>query len=455
MNPKGTLYPLVERIRGRALIVGGGAAALGLVGAFFDRQAFDRAYMFSYIFILGLALGSMALLMIHRQLGGAWGFLIRRPLEAGALTIPLMAVLFIPVLIDLERIYPWVNHPVGTESEHAGGVSEPSPAKKAVEEGGAVKVTSSEPVSLDPAGKLQQYVDSQDATFKQRWLNPAAFTVRVAIYFALWITLALVLAIGSIRQDKTGSTDLAYGLNGLSGVGLVIYFLSVSFAVIDFGMSLEPAWYSTLYGVLLIIGQGISTIAFMILVAAIISRRGEVEGLDKPETFNDLGNLLLAFTMLWGYLSFSQFLIIWAGNLAEEIPWYMRRLHGGWENIGRFLILFHFAVPFLVLLARPLKRNISALWKIAALVLFAHLIDDFWLIAASTAFDPAVTAAEIHANPSLNPGWFRVTWLDFVIPVAMGGLWLSAFLWFLKSRPLMVAHDPQLLPALKQASGGH
>jgi hypothetical protein len=455
MNPKGTLLPLIERLQGRALIVGGAAAVLAVIGASFNRQAFDRAYMFSYIFILGLALGSLALLMIHRQLGGAWGFLIRRPLEAGVMTIPLMAVLFIPVLIDLGGIYPWVNHPPGTESEHVGGESQPSPVKEAKAEGGGEKVRLSEPVSLDPAGQLQQYVDSQDSTFKQNWLNPAAFTVRVAIYFTLWIVLGLTLAIGSRRQDETGSTDLAYRLNGLSGVGLVIYFLSVSFALIDWSMSLEPAWYSTLYGVLLIIGQGISTMAFMIIIAAIISRRGETEGLDKPETFNDLGNLLLAFTMLWGYLSFSQFLIIWAGNLAEEIPWYMRRLHGGWEWMGRFLILFHFAVPFLVLLARPLKRNISALWKIAALVLSAHLIDVFWLVAASTAFDPPVSVAEILKNPGLNPGWFRVTWLDFVVPVAMGGLWLSAFLWLLKSRPLMIAHDPQLLPALKQASGGH
>ena len=453
MNPKGTLFPLVERIRTRALVVGGAGAALGLVGALFDPQAFDRAYMFSYVFILGLAVGSMALLMIHRQLGGAWGFLIRRPLEAGVMTIPVVAVLFIPILVNLERIYPWVNHPVGEERKHVGGVAEPSPTNEAAKKGGAVMVASSEPVSLDPAGQLEQYVDSQDATFKQRWLNPAAFTIRMAIYFTLWIVLGLVLAIGSTRQDETGSAKLAYGLNGLSGVGLVIYFLSMSFALIDWGMSLEPAWYSTLYGVLLIIGQGISAIAFMILIAAIISRRGEVEGLDKPETFNDLGNLLLAFTMLWAYLSFSQFLIIWAGNLAEEIPWYMRRLHGGYEWVGRFLIVFHFIVPFLVLLARPLKRNISALWKIAALVLFTHLIDDFWLIGASTAFDPRDAAGQVIMTP--NPGWFRVTWLDFVVPIAMGGLWLSAFFWFLKSRPLMVTHDPQLLPALRQASGGH
>jgi hypothetical protein len=157
--------------------------------------------------------------------------------------------------------------------------------------------------------------------------------------------------------------------------------------------------------------------------------------------------------MLWGYLSLSQFLIIWAGNLAEEIPWYMRRLHGGWENIGRLLIIFHFAVPFLVLLCRPVKRNIKWLWKVAALVLFAHLVDDFWVIGASPAFDPRDAQGAIITSP--NPGWFRVTLLDLVVPVAMGGIWLTTFLWFLKSKPLMVAHDPQLLPALKQASGGH
>jgi len=178
-----------------------------------------------------------------------------------------------------------------------------------------------------------------------------------------------------------------------------------------------------------------------------------VEGLDKPETFNDLGNLLLAFTMLWGYLSFSQFLIIWAGNLSEEIPWYMRRLHGGWEWMGRFLIVFHFAVPFLILLSRPLKRNISALWKVAALVLVSHLIDDYWLIASSSAFDPKDASGAVIMSP--NPGWFSPSFLDLIVPLAIGGIWFSVFLRFLKSRPLMVAHDPQLLPALKQALGGH
>jgi hypothetical protein len=459
MNPNGTLYPLIEKIRGRAFITGLGALAIGLAIGAFNRSDFDRAYLFSYLFVLGLSLGSLALLMVHRQLGGAWGFLIRRPLEAGAMTLPLMLVLFIPVLVDLGRIYPWADpnpnrHWMHEEAGKHSGSSKAEHADSPVKEA-HVKVATTEPLKADPAGKITERVENEDAWFKLAWLNPGAFTIRVAIYFTIWITLALTLGIGSKRQDESGSIDLAYWLNGLSAPGLVAFFLTVSFALIDWGMSLEPKWYSSLYGVLLIIGQGISTMAFMILVASFIAKRGETEGLDKPETFNDLGNLLLAFTMLWGYLSFSQFLIIWAGNLAEEIPWYMRRLHGGWEWIGRFLIVFHFAVPFLILLCRPIKRNVLKfkLWMVAALVLFAHLVDDFWLFAASSAFDHRDGTGKLLTD--VNPDLFRFTFLDLLMPVAIGGIWLSAFLWLLKSRPLMIAHDPQLLPALKQASGGH
>ena len=401
MNPNGTLYPLIDKIQSRALYVGLGAGALSLLLGIFFRGDFDRAYVFSYLFVLGLALGSLALLMVHRQLGGAWGFLIRRPLEAGAMTLPLMLLLFIPILVDLDRIYPWASGRdwMHEEASHHSASKDPKHEESPVKDSHA-KVATTEPLKADPAGKIVERVENEDAWFKLAWLNPKAFTFRLAIYFAIWIGLAMVLGIGSKRQDETGSLDVAYGLNGLSAPGLVAYFLTVSFALIDWGMSLEPKWYSSLYGVLLIIGQGISTMAFMILVASFIARRGETEGLDKPETFNDLGNLLLAFTMLWGYLSFSQFLIIWAGNLAEEIPWYMRRLHGGWEWIGRFLIVFHFAVPFLILLCRPIKRNAYKfkLWMVAALVFFAHLIDDFWLIGASSAFDLRDESGKILAG---------------------------------------------------------
>ena len=457
MNPQGTALPLVDKIRGRALIVGVVGAALSLIGFVTDRAHFDRAYLFSFLFVLGWALGSMALLCIHRQLGGAWGFLIRRPLEAAAMTLPLVFVLFIPILVDLDRIYSWVNHRAETAVIEGGNPSNPTAihsADKPEAEGSPVLVArggaapGSRGVKRDPLEK-----DTADLmAFKHWWLTPGRFTIRVAIYFAIWITIAAILNIGSRRQDETRSVKLAYNLQSFSAPALVVYFLTTSLALIDWGMSLEPEWYSSLYAVILIIGQGLSTISLMIIVTAILSRRGETDGLDTKETFNDLGNLLLAFTMLWGYLSFSQFLIIWSGNLAEEIPWYARRLTGDWKYVGMFLMLFHFAVPFLVLLARPLKRNINALWKIAALMAFMRLVDVYWLITPS--FDWAI----VHKAPEeVKAGSVQllqsVSWLDVVVPATLIGIWLTGFLYLLRSKPLMVVQDPELLPALKQARG--
>lgn len=457
MNANGTALPLIDKIRGRALIVGIVAAALSLIGFVTDRAHFDRAYLFSFIFVLGWSLGAMALLCIHRQLGGAWGFLIRRPLEAAAMTLPLVFVLFIPVLVDLDRIYSWVNHREETVVAEGGNPSAPTAIHsnaKPEAEGNPVHMArgnttpGSRGVKRDPLEK-----DTADLmAFKHWWLTPGRFTIRVAIYFAIWITIAAILNIGSRRQDETKSVNLAYNLQSFSAPALVVYFLTTSLALIDWGMSLEPEWYSSLYAVILMIGQGLSTVALMIIMTAILARRGETDGLDTNETFNDLGNLLLAFTMLWGYLSFSQFLIIWSGNLTEEIPWYARRLTGDWKYVGMFLMLFHFAVPFLVLLARPLKRNINALWKIAALVIFAHIVDDYWLITPSLDWT-IVGKAPAEVIPGSASLLRSVSWLDVVVPVGMIAIWLTGFLYILRSKPLMVVQDPELLPAFKQARG--
>ena len=447
MNPNGTARPLIDKIRTRALLVGIVGAVLALVGLVQDRHAFDRAYLFSFVFVLGLSLGSMALLMLHRQLGGAWGFLVRRPLEAGALTLPLVFVLFIPVLVDLENIYPWVKHQPGSEA-HSGG----HPAADAEVHTDDKAKAAGSPVVVGPGnrtpGSLGVKRDPLEADtaqlfgFKRWWLTPRNFTIRAAIYFAIWITMALILNIGSRRQDETRSVSLAYNLQSFSAPGLVLYFLTTSLALVDWGMSLEPEWYSSLYGVLLMVGQGLSTIALMIIVTSIVARRGETDGLDTHETFNDLGNLMLAFTMLWGYLSFSQYLIIWAGNLAEEIPWYEKRLSYGWANIGRALMLFHFFVPFLILLCRPIKRNLDALKWVAGLMICMRLLDVYWQI-----------------TPSFNEGKPKgflasASWLDLAVPAGVIGLWFAAFLTLLRGKTLMVVQDPELKPALKQA-GGH
>ena len=450
MNPKGTALPLIDKVRVRALLVGIVAAVLAVIGAVRDRPAFDRAYLFSFIFVLGLALGSMALLMLHRQLGGAWGFLVRRPLEASAMTLPLVAVFFIPVLVDLENIYPWVKHRPGVESHSGGNPSAEGQIhedKKPEAEGNPAIMGAGgrTPGSLGVKRDPLEADTTRLFAFKRWWLTPTNFTIRAAIYFAIWITMALILNIGSRRQDETRSIDLGYNLQSFSAPGLVVYFLTTSLALVDWGMSLEPEWYSSLYGVLLMIGQGLSTISLMIIVTALIARRGETNGLDTHETFNDLGNLMLAFTMLWGYLSFSQFLIIWSGNLAEEIPWYARRLSYGWVNFGRFLMVMHFFVPFVILLCRPLKRNLDALKWVAGLMIVMRLCDVYWQITPS--FNPNGVEGP---QPFLN----CVSWLDLAVPAGLIGLWFSAFLWNLRGKPLMVAADAELQPAFKQA-GGH
>ena len=328
MNPNGTALPLIDKIRTRAMLVGLAGAGLSIVGALTNRASFDRAYLFSFVFVLGLALGSMALLLLHRQLGGAWGFLVRRPLEASAMTLPLVAIFFIPVLIDLEYIYPWVNHPPGTEAHADPGAAEHNDHAAAPAESHVAKPTEGSPSAVTEVhpgdkpeapgnpmfigekgkfpGSLGVRRDPLEVTttdlfaFKKWWLTPANFTIRAGIYFFIWIVMAAILNIGSRRQDETRSVDLAYNLQSFSAPGIVVYFLTTSLALVDWGMSLEPDWYSSLYGVLLIIGQGLSAICLMIIMTAILARRGETDGLDTHETFNDLGNLMLAFTIALG-----------------------------------------------------------------------------------------------------------------------------------------------------------
>ena len=453
MNDHQPLPPVVATVQRGAILAGLIGAGLCALGAFLDAKQFGKSYLYAYIFFLGLSLGSLAWLMLHRQVGGAWGILIRRPLEAGAMTLPLMAVLFLPIALDMKVIYPWAAHPSEAEVPVGGHPDAPSALRDdAITRPSAKAEGPSNPISVrgasaaKKAGKLNfkddvEKTNAERLQFKHAWLQPMPWMIRSAVYFAIWIVLALVLNYGSRSQDRNAAkaNDTAYGLQAVSGPGLVLYFLTVSFALIDWGMSLDPEWYSSIYGVLIIIGQGVSTIAFMILIAALIARRGETEGLDTPETFNDLGNLLLATVMFWAYISFSQFLIIWAGDLAEEIPWYLVRLSGAWWYVGLGMIIFHFAAPFLLLLRRPFKRKIDTLWPIAALVLAMHFLNDYWLI----------TPSIVIKN---QPFWKQ--WTDLAAPLAIGGLWLTAFFFFLKGKPLITLHDPELLPALRQA-GGH
>ena len=382
----------IERVRQRSFIVGGIALLACITGGFFQSEQFFRSYLFAYLFYLGLTLGCLAMLMLQYLSGGAWGIVIRRITESATRTLPWLAALFIPILIGIPKLYIW---------SHADAVN------------------------ADPLLK-----------HKQLYLNVPFFYARALVYFAGWYLFAHFLNKWSHEQDVEGRDPDARRQQLLSGPGLMFYGLSITFAAVDWVMSLDPHWYSTIYGLLFLAGQGLSALSFCIALLVILSAEGgPLEGAIRPSHFHDIGKLLFAFTMLWAYFSYSQFLIIWSGNLAGEIPWYMERLKGGWQWIGILLVIFHFALPFALLLSRTLKRAGTTLVRIAGLIIFMRFVDLFWMVA-----------------PDASKGAFRVHWMDILAPVAIGGLWLGMFLLQLRKWPLLPVRDPHLAEAL--ALGG-
>jgi hypothetical protein len=371
------------RVPTLGLTAGCGGLAVCLVGGFIAPGSLFPSYLVAFLFWVNVSLGCLAALLLHYLVGGAWGFLIRRPLEAAVMTIPLMALLFLPLLLGMHELYPW-SRPGAVDADHA-------------------------------------------LRHKSAYLNVPFFVARAAIYFGLWSLLAGLLRWGSGVQDRTDDPRPTWRLQTLSGPGLALTFLAITFAMIDWGMSLEPHWYSTIYGAMLLVGGALCALAAMIIAASSLSRAEPLAELARPDPFNDLGNLLLAFTMLWAYMSFSQFLIIWSGNLTEEIPWYLRRSAHGWRYVALALMVFHFFVPFFLLLFRMNKRLPQNLWRVAALILFMHWLNDIWLV--------------IPAFP--KAGWITPVFL-VAATVGVGGLWLALFARLLALRGLLPRHDPLL-----------
>jgi hypothetical protein len=367
-----------------SLIVGAGALVLCAAGGLYSPMQFFRSYLFAFIFWLGVPLGSVALLMLHHLVGGGWGHPIRRMLESGSRTILVLAGLALPLLFGLRRLYAWAD-----------------------------------PVQVEASEMLAH---------KSFYLNVPFFIGRTVVFFAAWILLAHLLSKWSLEQDRTGHASLSDRLQSLSGPGLIVYALSVTFMSIDWVMSLEPAWYSTIYGMIFVVTQLLSAMSLAIIACLFFSKSKPVSDWVTPTALNDMGNMLLTFTMLWAYLSFSQFLIIWAGNLPEEITWYVARATGGWAWIAVILIVFHFAVPFLLLLMRFVKRRVRWLAALAAWMVVMSMIDLFWLM-----------------TPAYNRAGPRFQWMDWLAVVGIGGIWLWRFLTQLRRSPLMPLNDPRLL----------
>jgi hypothetical protein len=389
MNTAETSIPGIDRLRKVGFLVG----IVGLVCLFYtffrDPLQFSRSYLFAFVFWMGLPLGCTAIRLIHNLISGTWGFPLRRPLEAATKTLPLMAMLGIPILTRLPLLYDWAD-----------------PNRVAHDE-------------------ILQY--------RAPYMNVHFFIARAAIYFAFWMLVTRTINRWSRQQDENGDPTLTQRIKNLSAPGLLIFGFSVTLAGVDWIMTLQPHWISTIFGLIFTVGQLLAAMSLLTITAIRLSDQKSMQRLVTPKLLNDYGNLMLVFTMLWAYLAFSQFLIIWAGNIRDEIPWYMSRAMGGWMGIGVLLIVFHFAVPFLLLLSRFVKRRGRILGLVAAGLLVMTMIDTYWLITPS--FEPA------------GPAFHAADWLAII---GIGGLWLWRYAAALQGRPLLPLNDPRLKALLQQ-----
>ena len=382
---EGTPLPGMKQF---GMIAGGLGVVLAIAGVFLSgAERFFQAYLVAYTFWMGVVLGSLALLMVQHLSGGVWGLVLRRPFEAAVRTLPFMALLFIPIIFGMHSIYEW---------SHAG-------------------------------------ITETDAIIREKalYLNTPFFLARQAVYFVVWGTIGYLLTTWSSEHDRTGDPALLTRMERLSGGGLVVYFLTVTFAMVDWTMSVNPHWFSTIWGMLYIGGQGLSAFAFGICVLVMLSQVAPLNRVLTTHHFHDLGKFLFAFLMLWAYLSFSQFLIIWSANIPEEIPHYLNRWDNSWKYLSIFIIVGHFIVPYALLLSRDLKKNSGKLRVIAMWILLARLADYYW-----------------HVMPELHRNGLTVTLLDVALPLALGGIFISLFVAQLGGRSLLPVNDPQLDKAL-------
>lgn len=388
-------YVIFQRSLGIGVLFGLASLIFALLPG--TREQFFHSYLLGFMLWLGVALGSMAILMIQHLTGGKWGMVIRRQLEAAMNTLPLMAVLFIPIMVGMKHLYVWTNSAEVAKDKH-----------------------------------LQEITHT--------YLTTGGYLGRAILYFAIWLAIAYLLSRWSAEQDSPPVQNLSPRFRRIAAPGLILYAFSISFAVIDWVMSLDPHWISTIYGFIFIAGELLSALCMMVIVERILMRYEPTASLLKPKEVHDHGKLMLTFVLLWAYFSFSQLLIIWAGNLPMEIRFFTRRLYSGWQVIGLMLAALHFAVPFLFLLSRPFKRNPRSLVWLAAWLLFMRFVDLFWYIEPN-----------FHQRVFLS----SAALLDLVVPIAIGGLWMAAFFHNLRSRPLLPVYDMHAREFLDYAGVAH
>jgi hypothetical protein len=355
---------------------GVGALIICAIAWFFDPYHALRGYLFAWLVMLGIALGSMCVVMLHVLTGGEWGWPIRKPAEAAAMTLPALLILFIPLALGLRHIYPWAD--------------------------------------------ARAIAESSVLQHRQIFFGVWKVLLRVLIYFALWIFWAWRLRLLSDRLDETGDPMVSAKLRFWSGSGFVMYFATMSLASMDWIASREVDWYSSTFGLLTVTGQSVTAVAFLIVVLAMLREAPGLKEIVELDRVHDLGNLLLTTVVLWSYIEFAQFLVIWMGNEQEDNLWFYHRTHRGWGWVGLAIILLHFAFPFVILLFQKIKRSLPLLAYVAGAVLGMRIIQVLWMVAPSNS----------DSQPRV------VSWLDPIALIGVAGVWFACFLWVISRRPL-------------------
>ncbi len=389
--------PVLKTISQRLLIAGVIFALISAWLAFVRPDEFYPAYLLGFMDWLGVALGSMAIIMIRHLTGGGWGVVIRRLQGAAMRTLPGLTVLFIPLVIAVaqKRMYPWAMPLEAISDEH-----------------------------------IREHL-AKNHFVTESYLNFNGFLIRAIIYFAIWNLLSFLLSKWSKEGDSPSARDNTQRFKAVSGPGLILYAFTITFAVIDWVMSLDPTWISTIFGLIILIGELLSAMCFAVFVESILVKYKPMSELLKPDFVHDHGKWMLTFTMVWAYFSFSQWLIIWAGNLPNEITFYLRRINNGWGWLALTLAFLGFGLPFAMLLSRPFKRNIRNLVWLAIWILIIRWIDLLWII-------------EPNFSKTL-----RITIADIVVTVAIGCLWMAYFFRNLASLPLLPVYDAQASEVLE------
>ncbi len=403
----------LNRLQTAALGIGGIGVIACFAGMYLQPEQALRGWLLGFILWAGIGFGGLGILLLQYLTGGAWGVVIRRIAEACSRTIPILAILFVPILLGVYKLYDWANI-------YLANLAAPADA---------------------PVDKV--------IAWRGWFMDPNFWVARTVIYFVIFGALAYLLNKWSRQQDTAETPEKAAEFLGIatrvSGPGIIVFVMTVTFASVDWTMTLEPHWFSTIWGFLFVAGWALSCFSFSVAMMAYLSTRAPMDEVLGKRHFHDIGKLMLALVMVWAYFNFSQYLIIWSGNLTEETPFYLVRSKGTWGAIGLFLIFFHFAFPFLILLMQDFKRKAKWLAALAVFIIFMRLVDMYYIIGPS----PMVGEANLH----LLEVPFRLSVWDVVSPIAIGGIWLWWFIRELKRRPIVPFNDPFFENAIKHGKG--